>query len=99
MERSSRPQSRRGTPFAMSEVVAGERFGEALVLASLGAQVKDDSGPQVVVRVLFDGTHGVSINSRIRVKDQVRTPAAPDVKRYLREISKQTVPPLGFKSM
>ena len=97
VERELQASVEKGHALAMSEAAARDRFGEALVLASLGAQVKDDSGPQVVVRVLFDGTHGVSVNSRIRVRDQVRTPAAPDVKRYLRQISQQTAPPLGFK--
>ena len=57
-------------------------------VASLGAQVKglDEKG-EVMVRVLHDGTHGVGVNSRIRVRDQDAGPLAPDVKRTLRAVA------------
>ena len=37
---------------------------------------------------MFDGTHGISVNSRIRVRDQERSPTAADIKRILREKSR-----------
>ena len=35
-------------------------------------------------RVLHDGTNGISVNRRIRVRDQERFPTAADVKRVVR---------------
>ena len=43
------------------------------------------------VRLLFDGTHGVP------VRDQDRAPAAPDLKRVLRQLANQEGPKFGFK--
>ena len=49
------------------------------------------------IRLLFDGTHGVPVNKNIRVRDQDRAPAAPDLKRVLRELASQAGPKFGFK--
>ena len=68
----------------MSEVEARRRFPE-LVVASLGAMRKEKPGGVVTARILFDGTHGVSVNTRTRTRDQERGPIASDVKRLLRE--------------
>ena len=58
-----------------------------LVVASLGAQRKEKAGGVVSARVLFDGTHGISVNSWIRVRDQARSPITADIKRIVREKS------------
>ena len=42
-----------------------------------------------MVRLLFDGTHGVPVNRSIRVRDQDKGPAAPDVKCVLRQLAIQ----------
>ncbi len=57
-----------------------------LVVSSLGAVVKLDpaTGEQLSVRMILDGTHGVGLNNRIRVRDQDRCPAAADIRRYQR---------------
>ena len=68
----------------MSEVEARHRFPE-LVVASLGAMRKEKPGGVVTARILFDGTHGVSVKTRTRTRDQERGPIASDVKRLLRE--------------
>ena len=39
--------------------------------------------------LLFDGTHGVLVSSSIRVRDQDKAPAAPDVKRVVRQLASQ----------
>ena len=65
---------------------------------SVGVQIKDDKGPELKVRLLFDGTNGVPINERIRVRDHDRTPAAPDIKRIIREIDRQQARPFGLKT-
>ena len=49
------------------------------------------------IRMLFDGTHGVPLNQNIRVRDPERSPAAPDVKRVLRQRAKQPGRKFGFK--
>ena len=36
-------------------------------------------------RVLFDGSNGVVVNRRTRIKDQERAPVAADLKRVIRE--------------
>ena len=66
-----------------------EKYGESLVVASLGAQVKNGAKEtgDLTVRLLFDGTRGVPVNAGIRVRDQDRSPAAPDLKRVLRQLA------------
>ena len=60
--------------------------------ASLGAQRKEKSGGAVTARVLFDGTHGIAVNQRTRVRDQERGPIVADKKRLMREKSKTSEP-------
>ena len=63
---------------------ARERFGDRLVLASLGAIEKKDG----TYRVIHDGTHGVGVNSAIRMRDQVRSPTAGDVRTAMRVLQR-----------
>ena len=42
-------------------------------------------GGIITARVLHDGTNGISVNRRIRVRDQERFPTASDVKRAMSE--------------
>ena len=42
----------------------------------------------VSARVLFDGTHGITVNTRTRIRDQERGPIAADLKRIMREKSR-----------
>ena len=35
---------------------------------------------------MHDGTHGVGVNARIKVRDQIRSPSAGDVQALLREL-------------
>ena len=58
------------------------------MVASLGANRKDKPNGEVSARVLFDGTHGLSVNRRTRIRDQERAPTASDLKRALREKAK-----------
>ena len=67
-----------------------------LVVASLGAQRKDKPGGVVSARVLFDGTHGITVNTRTRFRDQERGPVAADLKRIMREKSRVGVPTLAL---
>ena len=89
----------KGQAFRLTEEEARERYESKLVVASLGAMVKSgakDTG-DLKIRLLFDGTHGVPENRNIRVRDQDRAPAAPDLKRVLRQLANQAGPKFGFK--
>ena len=60
--------------------------GKGITEASLGAVTKgtnDDGTP--VARVVFDGTHGASINQAMKVRDQGAAPREPDVKRAMKD--------------
>ena len=80
-------QATRGQVLVLSETEARLRYPD-LVIASLGAQRKEKPGGKITARVLFDGTHGLSVNSRTRIRDQDRAPIAADLKRTMREKSK-----------
>ena len=66
--------------------LAAKQF-PGLVVSSLGVVVKEATTPDSnrKVRIVLDGTHGVQLNRRIRVRDQDRCPTALDVKRQQRE--------------
>ena len=77
-------QASRGQIIVMSESEARTRYPN-LVVASLGAQRKQKPGGKITARVLFDGTHGLSVNTKTRLRDQERGPIAADLKRSMRE--------------
>ena len=79
-------QSKRGQVLRMSEEEARRRFPN-LTVASLGAHRKEKPGGIITARVLFDGTHGIAVNRRTRIRDQERAPIAADIKRLMREKS------------
>ena len=80
-------QASGGQIIVMTESEARSRYPD-LVVASLGAQRKQKPGGKVTARVLFDGTHGLCVNSKTRLRDQERAPIAADLKRSMREKSK-----------
>ena len=80
-------QAARGQIIVMTEPEAKLRF-PGLVIASLGAQRKEKPGGKVSARVLFDGTHGLCVNTKTRLRDQERAPIAADLKRPMREKAK-----------
>ena len=80
-------QASRGQIIVMTESGARSRYLD-LVIASLGAQRKQKPGGKIAARVLFDGTHGLCVNSKTRLRDQERAPIAADLKRSMREKSK-----------
>ena len=79
-----RDQASRGQLLVLTEPEARRQFPD-LVVASLGAQRNEKSGCDITARVLFDGTHGLCVNSRTRLRDQERAPIAADFKRTMRE--------------
>ena len=80
-------QASRGMILVLAEAEARRKYLD-LIVASLGAIRKDKPSGEVTARVLFDGTHGLSVNRRTRIRDQERSPIASDLKRALREKAK-----------
>ncbi len=68
----------------MSEAELRDRWPDAAV-ASLGAITKEQEDGTTKVRMLYDGTSGVDVNTHIRVRDKDRGPATPDVKCILHQ--------------
>jgi hypothetical protein len=64
----------------MTDIEAERRFGKDLYVAALAVVTERDK-----VRVVHDGTNGVQVNNRIRVRDQVRSPGAGELRALLRE--------------
>ena len=60
-------QASRGQIIVMTESEARSRY-PGLVVASLGGQRKQKLGGKVTARVLFDGTHGLCVNSKTRLR-------------------------------
>ena len=83
-------QARRGQLIKLSEAEAKARFPN-LVVASLGANRKDKPGGALTARVLFDGAHGLKLNTRTRIRDQERAPISSDLKRAMREKAHQGI--------
>ena len=50
---------------------------------------KDKPWGVVTARVLFDGTHGIYVNRRTRIREQDRSPIAAELKRLMREKSRR----------
>ena len=68
---------RKGWILRMAKKEAEEKFGGDLQLASLGAVPKDPSWEEV--RVVHDGTHGISVNTEIRQPNRMPFPQFDDV--------------------
>ena len=79
-------QAKRGQVLKLSESEARAKFPN-LVAASLGAQRKEKPRGVVTARVLFDGTHGIDVNTSTRIRDQERSPIAADLKRAMQKKS------------
>jgi hypothetical protein len=60
--------------------VARERFGARLAIAAIGVVEEKDK-----IRVVHEGSHKLHVNHRIMVRDQIRCPAAGDVRTILQE--------------
>ena len=74
-------QAARGQVLKYSEEEARAHYPD-LVVASLGAQRKDK--PNGEVSASFDGTHGLAVNTRTRIRNQERSPIAADFRRAMR---------------
>ena len=77
-------QSSRGQLTKLSDVEFRARYPD-LVVASLGAIRKDKPIGVVTARVLFEGTRGIPVNTRTRIRDHERAPVASDLNRIMKE--------------
>ena len=77
-------QTSRGQLIKLPEDEAKARYPN-LVIASLGANRKDKPNGEISACVLFDGTNGLQVNTRTRLRDQERSPIAADLNRAMRE--------------
>eukprot|EP00971_Amphidinium_carterae_P211787 4202524-Amphidinium_carterae.1 len=90
-------QERRGQIVSYPEEEAKRRYGDRLTIASLGAiekGVREDG--TVEVRVIHDGTHGLRINSQVKVRDAGLAPSAQDLAVVLRECEGSLMPFFGL---
>ncbi len=88
----------KGQAFKLTLEEARLRFGNRLNIASLGAQVKArDSEGRATLRLLYDGTHGIDVNKRIRVRDAIPFPRARDIRRVLRAAADSGQPAFHVK--
>ena len=77
-------QVKRGQVVKLSEEDA-ERQCPGFSITSLGANRKEKSDGTITAWVLHDGSNGIAVNRRTRVRDQERCPMASDLKRAMRE--------------
>ncbi len=91
-----RDHHRRGLALRLSPAEARREY-PGLTIMSLGAiaKVPEPKNPEDI-RILMDGTHGVAINTRIRQRDQDRSPTSSDVKRYQRAQGEEPRRPRGL---
>ena len=66
------------------------RWGDQLRIAGTGAIAK--KGGVGEVRVIFDGSNGILVNTEIIVRDQIRFPTADDIKVVLKEMHAEQKP-------
>ena len=88
-------QSNRGQVLNMTEASARAACPGSAV-ASLGASRKDELGRFTTARVPFEGSNGIMVNKRTRIRDQEEAPTAADRKRFATENSTHEEPTLAL---
>ena len=86
-------QARRGQVLVLSQREAKRRF-PGRVVVSLGMKKEKDGA--LTARVLFDGTNGTYVNASTHLREQERSPAAGDIKRFMRENARVGEPTFGL---
>ena len=76
---------------------ARKRWGNRPTIAAQGAQVKRtmEDGSKVI-RLLFDGTHGVELNTQIRQRDSATMPRAGDAACAMRALAEEKCGAFGL---
>jgi hypothetical protein len=93
-----REQATRGHVIELSEDKALDLYGKRLIIAALAAIPKAGADGSITFRIIHDGTNGVHLNSRIRVRDAGQFPTAPDLKLSLRMQEASGEPHFGFSA-
>ena len=84
-------QRKAGMFEVMSDAAAQREFGDNLFIAALATI---EQGPDSF-RIVHDGSHGVCVNNRIKVRDQTTSPLASDVAALLEaELDPESEAPL-----
>ena len=81
-----------GFMIKMTEKEAKARWGDHVLVAALGA-IPKTAEPEPEYRVIFDGTHWVLLNKRIRVRDLVRMPTVRDIRAVFSWIASKEAGP------
>ena len=93
VDRQLKEHHNKGLALQMAEEEFHHRWLEASV-TSLGAVTKTGASGETKDRIVYDATHGIDVNGRIRVRDQDRCPSAADIKRVQRaqaSLSRETL--------
>mgnify|MGYP003333509867 CR=1 FL=1 len=90
VEKQFREEEEEGLMMRMRLGDALKEFGDNLTIAATGAIEK--KGRTDEVRVIYDGSHGITLNPGIRVRDQVRYPTAADCRALLEECADEGGP-------
>jgi hypothetical protein len=80
-----------GNMVTMRASEARREWGDRLTIASLGALEKAAGTDEF--RIIYDATHGVRVNHRIRVRDQTKNPTWPDICGILGECAEDGLTP------
>ena len=81
-QRQFEEEEKLGAMLQLDFAEAQARFGEQIAVASLGAIEKKNG----TFRVVHDGTHGVGINPGIKMRDQLKSPCAGDIRAVMQEL-------------
>ena len=82
VQRQFEEEEKLGAMLQLDLAEAHARFGEQIAVASLGAIEKKNG----TFRVVHDGTHGVGINPGIKMRDQLKSPCAGDIRAVMQEL-------------
>ena len=82
VQRQFEEEEKLGAMLQLDLAEAHARFGEQIAVASLGAIDKKNG----TFRVVHDGTHGVGINPGIKMRDQLKSPCAGDIRAVMQEL-------------
>ena len=80
VEAQFREEAKTGWMREYSDEDAANEFGDRLFVASLGVVVEPGK-----IRVVHDASHGVHVNHRIKVRDQLHSPGAGEIRTLLGE--------------
>ena len=82
VQRQFRKEQALGAMIEVEELDARREYGDRLRVAALAALEKSDHS----FRVVHDATHGVGVNSKIKVEDQLRYPGPAEIKMALQSL-------------